>query len=169
MKAIVAVDRNWGIGNKGELLVSLPEDQKETFKRFTYGNTIIYGRKTLMTFPGEKLLPGRKNIIMSRNPSFVKKGALIVHSVEEVLEYVREYPEDEIFLIGGEEVYRTFLPFCSEVIVSRIDHSFEADAFFPNLESELCWKEVGRSDVIHSVKGYDFVVHQYRNLNIQYV
>ena len=64
MKAIVAVDRNWGIGNKGELLVSLPEDQKETFKRFTYGNTIIYGRKTLMTFPGEKLLPGRKNIIL---------------------------------------------------------------------------------------------------------
>jgi len=168
MKAIVAVDTEWGIGNQGELLVSLPEDQKDTFRRLTYGNTIIYGRKTMSTFPAQKLLPGRTNIILSRNPAFVKDGAIILHSDEEVLEYCRNHPEEEQFLIGGAEVFQGLLPYCSEAIVSRIDHAFHADAYFPNLEEDLGWKEVSRSEVIHSVKGFDFTVHQYRNLNMQF-
>ena len=167
MKAIVAVDNNWAIGYKGELLVSLPEDQKDTFRSLTLGNTIIYGRKTLETFPGQKLLPGRKNIILSRNPSFSKEGALVLHSKEEVMEYNREHELEEIYLIGGEQIYHTMLQLCSEAIVSRIHHSFMSDAFIANLDDEPGWKEMSRSDVIHSVKGYDFTVHHYRNLNIE--
>ena len=168
MKAIVAADNNWAIGYKGKLLVSLPEDQKETFRRLTIGNTIIYGRKTLLTFPGQSILPGRKNIILSRSPVFQKEGALVLHSKDEVLSYTREHEEEFVFLTGGAEVYHTLLQYCSEAIVSRIAHSFEADAFFTNLDEELGWKEVSRSDTIHSVKGFDFTVHQYRNLNIKY-
>lgn len=168
MKAIVAVDNNWAIGYKGELLISLPEDQKDTFRRLTLGNTIIYGRKTLKTFPGQNLLPGRKNIILSRNSSFSKEGALILHSKEEVMTYNREHEMDEIFLVGGTQIYHTMLQLCSVAIVSRIHHLFMADAFIANLDDEPGWKEMSRSDVIHSVKGYDFTVHQYRNLNIEY-
>lgn len=166
MKAIVAVDSNWAIGCHGELLVSLPEDQKDTFRRLTLGNTIIYGRKTLCTFPGEKLLPGRTNIILSRNPAFEKEGAIILHSNEEVLAYCRAHEDDEIFLIGGEQVYNSLLPNCSDAIVSRIAYSFSADAFFPNLDTKPGWKEVSRSEVIHSVRGYDFEVYFYHNNNI---
>lgn len=168
MKVIAAVDKNWAIGYKGELLVSLPEDQKDTFRMLTLGNTIIYGRKTLDTFPGQKLLPGRTNIIMSRSHSFKKEGALILHSKEEVLAYNREHENEEIYIIGGAEIYRTFLQYCSEAIISRIDHSFKADVYLDNLDNELSWKEVSRSDVIHSIKGYDFTVHHYRNLNMEY-
>ena len=168
MKAIVAVDNNWAIGYKGDLLISLPEDQKDTFRSLTLGNTIIYGRKTLETFPGHKLLPGRKNIILSRNPSFSKEGALVLHSKEEVMTYNREHEVEDVFLIGGAEVYHTMLQLCSEAIVSRIHHSFMADSFIANLHDEPGWKEMSRSDVIHSIKGYDFTVHHYRNLNIEY-
>jgi len=168
MKVIAAVDNNWAIGYKGDLLVSLPEDQKDTFRRLTLGNTIIYGRKTLDTFPGQMLLPGRINIIMSRNHSFKKEGALVLHSKEEVLAYNHEHENEEIFIIGGAEIYHTFLQYCSEAIVSRIDHSFKADVYLDNLDNEISWKEVSRSDVIHSIKGYDFTVHQYRNLNMEY-
>jgi len=168
MKVIAAVDKNWAIGYKGELLVSLPEDQKDTFRLLTLGNTIIYGRKTLDTFPGQKLLPGRTNIIMSRSHSFKKEGALVLHSKEEVLTYNRQHENEEIYIIGGAEIYRTFLQYCSEAIVSRIDHSFKADVYLSNLDNELSWKEVSRSDVIHSIKGYDFTVHHYRNLNMEY-
>jgi len=164
MKAIAAVDNNWGIGYKGGLLVSLPEDQRDTFKKFTLGNTIVYGRKTLETFPGQRLLPGRTNIILSRNPDYRKEGAIVLHSVDDVLAYSREHREDEIFVIGGEEVYRSLLPFCAAAIISRIAFSFEADAFFPNLETDPDWKETDCSEVIHSIKGYDFTVHQYLNL-----
>jgi dihydrofolate reductase len=167
MIAIVAVDQSWGIGFEGELLVTLPEDQKDTFKRFTLGHTIIYGRKTLCTFPGERLLPGRTNIILSRNPHFAKEGAIVLHSHDEVLTYAAERPDEEIYLIGGAEVYAGLLPYCREAIVTRIHHAFSADAFFPNLDLDPSWIEVSCSDVVHSVKGYDFTVCRYLHLENQ--
>jgi len=168
MKAIAAVDNNWGIGYLGELLVSLPEDQRDTFRALTLGNTIVYGRKTLDTFPGRKLLPGRTNIILSRNPLFKMEGALVFHSKQAFLDYSHGHEKDEIFLIGGAEMYRLFLNYCSEAVISRIDAVFRADVHFPNLDNEIGWKEISRSDIIHSAKGYDFTVHHYRNLNIEY-
>ena len=164
MIAMVAVDQAWGIGYQGELLVALPEDQKDTFKRFTYGHTIVYGRKTLCTFPGEKLLPGRTNIILSRDPNFTKEGATVLHSFEDVLAYDAEHLGEEIYLIGGAEVYAGLLPYCREAIVTRIHHTFSADAFFPNLDLDPSWIEDSRSDVVHSVRGYDFSVCRYLHL-----
>jgi len=167
MKAIVAVDNHWGIGYQGDLLVSLPEDQKDTFKRLTLGKTVIYGRKTLYTFPGQRLLPDRTNIILSRNPFFIREGAIILHSVEDLIAYCRDHEEQELFLIGGAEIFRCLLSYCAEAIVSRIDYSFSADVFFPNLDEDPDWIEASCSDVIHSVKGFDFTVHTYRNQNVQ--
>ena len=81
MKAIAAVDQNWAIGNNNQLLVHIPDDMKN-FRRLTQGKTVIYGRKTLETFPHAKPLPKRDNIILSRNPDYFVENARVVHSVE---------------------------------------------------------------------------------------
>lgn len=159
--AIVAVDENWGIGNKGELLISLPEDQKQNFKVKTLGHPVIYGRKTLDTFPGGRLLPGRPNFILSRNPELSVEGATVFHSVEEAVEYMRKDPDETYFIIGGEQIYKQFLPFCDKCIVSKIHKSFPADAFFPDLDKQKDWKLLSREASIHSIKGVSFSIWTY--------
>jgi dihydrofolate reductase len=164
LKAIVAVDSCWAIGNKGELLVSLPEDQKGVFRRYTYGNTVIYGRKTLDTFPGRKLLGGRRNIILSRNMDLEADGALILHSIDELREYTRRHAEEQMYVIGGAQIYFSLLHYCDEVIVTKIDAVFEADAFFPDLDSNPDWKLIDITDWAVSVKGYRYCVARYRRV-----
>ena len=159
--AIVAVDENWGIGNKGELLISLPEDQKQNFKVKTLGHPVIYGRKTLDTFPGGRLLPGRPNFILSRNPELSVDGATVFHSVEEAVDYMRKDPDETFCSIGGEQIYKQFLPFCDKCIVSKIHKSFPADAFFPDLDKQKDWKLLSREASIHSVKGVSFSIWTY--------
>ena len=99
MKAIAAVDKNWAIGNKGALLVSIPADHK-FFKNETIGRTVILGRKTLETFPGAKPLPGRRNIILSRNPDYKVQGADIAHSKEELFKMLEGTDTDDVYVIG---------------------------------------------------------------------
>ena len=142
MKAIAAADQHWALGNKGELLVHIAEDLKY-FQRQTTGKVVICGRKTLATFPGGKPLKNRANIILSRNPSFQAEGALIAHSTEELFAILKqefaEVPEDDIFVIGGEQIYRTLLPWCSSALITRIEKTFAADAFFPDLDQDPNW------------------------------
>jgi len=162
--AIVAVDENWGIGYQGSLLISLPEDQKQNFKVKTLGHPVIYGRKTLETFPGGRLLPGRENIILSRNPSFSVDGATVLHSVDEVVEYTKKSPDEIYFIIGGAQVYEQFLPYCDRCIVTKIKKSFPSDAFFPNLDTDPKWKLLSREAMVHSVKGVSFEIWTYTRL-----
>lgn len=164
MIAIVAVDKNWGIGYKGQLLVRIPEDLKDNFKAKTLGNTVVYGRKTILTFPGERLLPNRKNIIMSRNPDYQKEGACILHSMEDVLTYKKDHEHEKIFVCGGEEIYRLMLPFCREAIVTRIWKSFTADVHFPDLEKNSDWQITDQTPVINSKVGLSFSVCLYTRL-----
>lgn len=145
MKAIVAVDKNWAIGNKGQLLVSIPADHK-MFRNETLGKVVIYGRKTLETFPMQKPLEGRENIILSANPSFAVKGALVVHSIEELFEKLRDYPTDDVYVIGGDSVYRQLVPFCDMIHVTKVDYEYEADAYFPNLDLDPDWVMTGESE-----------------------
>ena len=164
MIAIAAVDENWAIGNKGDLLISLPEDQKGVFRKYTAGNTVVFGRKTLKTFKDEKLLPKRVNIILTRNPEFTKEGAVILHSTEELDEYKSEHPEEKIFIIGGAEIYKTMLPICDEAIITYINAEFEADAYFPNLDEDDEWELVEVEPEIMSEKGVSFNVRHYRRI-----
>ncbi len=161
MIAIVAVDKNWGIGYKGDLLISLPEDQRGVFRKYTAGCTVIYGRKTLMTFKEQKLLPKRVNIIMSRNPFFEKEGAIILHSVDDVKEYVESHKDETVFVIGGEEMYKTLLPLCDKAIVTFINEEFTADAYFPNLDKDEEWQLDEVEDEVMSEKGVSFNVRHY--------
>ena len=164
MIAIVAVDENWGIGKDGKLLLHIPEDLRDNFKVKTLGHTVVYGRKTLTSFPKEKLLPKRENVILSRNPSFEKDGALILHAKEELLSYLSENPEKKIFLCGGAEIYRHFLSYCEEAYVTKIQRAFSADAFFPNLDTKKNWELVEESEVTHSVSGVDFTICHYKKI-----
>ena len=164
MIAIAAVDRNWAIGNKGELLISLPEDQKGVFRKYTSGNTVAFGRKTLMTFKDERLLPKRVNIILTRNRNFEKEGAVILHDEDQLLEYSRLHPDEKIFLIGGAEVYRTMLHLCDEAIITYINAEFEADAYFPDLDELEDWEMVEEEPEVMSEKGVSFNVRHYRRV-----
>jgi len=162
MIAIAAVDKNWGIGYKGELLISLPEDQKGVFRKYTSGHTVVYGRKTLQTFPGERLLPKRTNIILTRNHNFEKEGAVILHSTEELVRYIRHHKKEEIYLIGGAEMYNSFIEICDRAIITAIKAEFTADAFFPNLDESPDWELEEEEPEIMSEKGVAFTVRHYK-------
>lgn len=145
MNMIVAVDENWAIGNKGKLLVSIPNDQKH-FREETTGKVVVLGRKTLATFPQGLPLQYRTNIILSANPKFRVKGATVVNSVDALLEELKKYPDEDIYIIGGESIYKQLLPFCDVAHVTKIEHSYEADTYFPNLDKDPEWEIVADSD-----------------------
>ena len=146
MQAIVAVDSNWAIGNKGQLLVSIPADQKDNFRKRTLGKTIIYGRKTLETFPQKIVLPQRRNIILSTKADYEVRNAEVAHSKEEALELVKDLDPDDVFIIGGATVYKDFLDVCDTAIVTFIDKEYEADAYFPNLDKDPDWELADESE-----------------------
>lgn len=145
MNIIVAVDNNWAIGNKNRLLVSIPNDMKH-FREETTGKVVVLGRKTLETFPQGQPLKNRTNIILSRDKGYRVKDAVTVNSVEELLEKLKQYPSEDIYIIGGESIYRQLLPYCDTAHVTKIDHEYEADTYFPNLDEDPQWEITADSD-----------------------
>ena len=133
MNAIVVVDQNWAIGRDGDLLVHLPGDLKY-YKEKTVGNVTVVGRKTLESFPGGKPLPNRTNIVITRNPDYEAESCILCRSKEEVLEKIKEYDTEKVFIAGGAEVYKQFMDEVDEFYVTKIYESFEADRYFPNLD-----------------------------------
>ena len=145
MNLIVAVDKNWAIGNKGNLLVSIPADQK-LFREETTGKVVVMGRKTLDSLPGGMALKNRTNVVITRNEKFERKGVTVLHSIEETLEFLKQFPSEDVFIIGGEEIYRQFLPYCDVAHVTWIDYAYQADTHFPNLDKDPEWHVTDESD-----------------------
>ena len=145
MNLIVAVDKNWAIGCGNKLLVSIPQDMK-FFRETTMGKVVVMGRKTLESFPGGQPLKKRTNIVITRDKNYSVKDAIVVHSVEEALEELKKYDEEDIYVIGGESIYRQMLPYCKVAHVTKIDHAYEADTYFPNLDEMDEWEITGVSD-----------------------
>ena len=145
MNLIVAVDKNWAIGKDNKLLVSIPQDMK-FFRETTTGKVVVMGRKTLETFPGGQPLKKRTNIVITRDKNYQVKDAIVVYSIDEVLEELKNYDEEEIYVIGGESIYRALLPYCKVAHVTKIDHAYEADTYFPNLDEMEEWKVTGVSE-----------------------
>ncbi len=145
MNAIVAVDSNWAIGNKGQLLIRIPADQKR-FREITTGGVVVLGRKTMDTFPGKRPLPNRTNIILSTNEDYKVDDAIVVHSIEQLIEELKSYPDESIYIIGGDSVYKQMLPYCNKVYVTKIDREYEADTYFPNLNKDSDWHIVNTSE-----------------------
>lgn len=138
MKAILSADKNWGIGYQNRLLTRIPSDMK-FFRETTTGRVVVMGRKTLESFPNGLPLKNRTNIVLTGNKDYDVKDAVIVHSKEELLEELKKYSPDDIYVIGGESIYRMMLPYCDTVYVTKIDHAFQADTFFPNLDEMDEW------------------------------
>ena len=145
MQLFVAVDQNWAIGNGNKLLVRIPEDQKY-FRQMTMGHVVVLGRKTLAEFPGGLPLKGRTNIILSTDENYTVKGAVVVHSKEELFQELTKYQSDEIFIIGGESVYNMLYEYCDTAHVTKINYSYQADRHFPNLDREQNWVVTGDSE-----------------------
>ena len=145
MNLIVAVDKNWAIGLGNKLLVSIPQDMK-FFRETTKGKVVVMGRKTLESFPGQQPLKNRVNVVLTQNPDYKVKDTVVVHSVEEALEAVKEYDKEDIFVIGGETIYRALLPYCDKAYITKIDHAYVADTYFPNLDEDKEWRMTKISD-----------------------
>lgn len=145
MNIIVAVDENWAIGNQNDLLIRIPNDHKH-FREETTGKVVVLGRKTLETFPQGLPLKNRTNIILSTNPNYQVKDALVMHSVDELLEELKKYPSEDVYIIGGSSLYQQMLPYCDTAHVTRIDHAYTADSYFPNLEADSDWVKTAISD-----------------------
>lgn len=137
MKAIAAVDREWGIGLSNKLLAHIPDDQK-FFKEKTMGHIVIMGRKTFESLPGKRPLDGRENIVLTRNKDFRAKGVTTASSISELLSMLGDR-QSEAYVIGGGSIYEKLLGFCDTAYITRIDKTYEADTWFPDLDQDANW------------------------------
>lgn len=139
MNLIAAVDKNWAIGCKNKLLVSIPADMK-FFRETTIGKVVVMGRKNLESFPNGMPLKKRTNIVLTHDKTYKVPDAILVHSMEELHEELKKYPSEDIYVIGGETIYKQLLDECDVAHITKIDYEFEADAYFPNLDELPDWK-----------------------------
>ena len=145
MNIIVAADQNWAIGKDNKLLISIPADMK-FFRTTTTGKVVVMGRKTLESFPGGQPLKKRTNIVLTRDKNYKVKDAIVVHSIEEVLEELKKYDSEDVYVIGGDSIYSEMLPYCDTAHVTKIDFAYEADSWFPNLDEDPEWKIAEESE-----------------------
>ena len=143
MKAIVAVDFNWAIAKNGKLLFKIKEDMRR-FQCITMNRVVVMGRKTLESLPNQKPLPSRTNIVLSRDKDYSVRGATVVHSLDELREELKQYDSEDVYVIGGEDLYAQLLDECTDVLVTFVHKEYDGDQFFPNLfEREDEWEEYG--------------------------
>ena len=136
MDLIVAVYEDWGIGCCGTQPVALSVDRR-FFRETTRGATVIAGRKTVADFPGGKPLPGRKNILLSRQ-EIEMPGFTVCHSPEEAVTATKE--DARVFVIGGGSVYRQMLPLCEKAYVTKVYACPQSDTYFPDLDADPQWR-----------------------------
>ncbi len=170
MDLIVAVDKKWGIGKNNDLLAHLPGDLKY-YKEKTRGKCVIFGRRTLESLPGSKPLPDRNHIVLSNDPNFEiplrdnmkecgEYKCILCHTKEEVLEAAKSF--DEVFICGGASLYELFLDYVDAIYVTWIDHSFDADRFFPDLDKlgyTVTWESEPQEEA-----GYRYTFRKYEKL-----
>ena len=136
MDLIVAVYDDWGIGCEGDQPIALSADRK-FFRRTTAGSTVIVGRKTVGSFPGQQPLPKRRNILLSRQ-QIEMPGFETAHSPEEAVEMCKH--DERVFVIGGGTVYRQMLPQCRRAYITKVHTTAPCDTWFPNLDESPEWK-----------------------------
>jgi len=159
VNAIVAVNADWGIGLGGQQTIAIPDDRRR-FKSLTGGGVVIAGRKTFESLNG--VLPNRMNIVLTRDRDFSAAGALILHSINDVLTEIAGFDTDKVFVIGGESIYRQFLPMCRYAYITRIEASPPSDTFFPNPDALSSWTVESCSET-YNFSGVLYSFYLYRN------
>ena len=148
MKIIVCIAQNYAIGSNNDLLFSLPPDMK-FFRETTLGKVIVMGRSTLDSFPGGKALKNRVNIVLTRDKNFSRENTIALHSVDEVLDYVKQFDSDDVYIIGGAQVYEAFEPYCDGALVTKVRKSPDADKFFFNIDDSPFWQKDYESELMN--------------------
>lgn len=165
MNAIVVTDKNWAIGRDGGLLFSLPTDMKR-FRTLTMGGTVILGRRTLVSFPGGKPLPGRRNIVISHDGGLLIDHAEIAATPEEAASMTAGDDPDRIWVIGGGSIYAALLARCKRVYLTLVDAAVEEpDTYFPNLDKLPGWEMVSSGEPMEE-NGLTFRFIDYINSRI---
>ncbi|UWG97869.1 dihydrofolate reductase [Dehalobacter sp. DCM] len=159
MKAIVSVDRNWGIGYQGDLLMKIPDDMK-FFKQMTVGKVVVMGRGTYESLPGKEPLKDRINIVISSNSQFQDDRVIICRSLDDLLLELKKYPSDDICIIGGESLFKLMMPYLDELYVTKIGAAFPADTFFTDVDQNEDWK-IASVGEMKNYNGIDYQVVKY--------
>ena len=158
LSIIAAVARNGVIGKDNQLLWHLPEDMRH-FRETTRGKPVIMGRKTWESLPDAfRPLPGRNNIVVSRNPAYQPAGASLASTLNDAI--LKAGDAEEVFVIGGAELYRQAMPIADRLYLTEIDQEFEGDVSFPHIQ-ESNWEEASR-EVQHSTSGIRYSFVRYR-------
>ena len=162
MKAILHADREWGIGKNNGLMFRIPADM-QFFKNTTVGNVVVMGSNTLKSFPGGKPLKDRLNIVLYPDGED-REDCLIVRSLDELFTEIKKHDPEKVFVVGGQMMYKTLLPYCTEVLVTKVDAVGGADAFFENLDENKNFAQVSES-APEVTNGYTIKFTVYKNLN----
>lgn len=164
MNLIVAVDEKWGIGRDGDLLTNIPGDLAY-FKGKTTGKVVVMGRKTLESMPGGRGLPKRTNYVLSRNQNFTAERCEVIHTADELSRVLAQYDSEDVFIIGGDSIYKKFYKDCAKCFVTKMYADLNADRFMVNLDENKDFKVISKSEMQeeNGIK-YQFLV--YENLSI---
>ncbi len=163
MNIIAAADLNWGIGKNNDLLDNIPEDMK-FFREKTLNKAVIMGKNTLLSFPNKKPLPKRLNIVLTRDKSFNCEGAVVCHSIEDAIKCAKEsYKDEDIFFIGGENVYSQAEKFCDTAYITKIDNTYDADRFILNFDEKDTWK-IASEEMLKTEKGIYITFITYKKI-----
>ena len=164
MNIIAAVDSSWGIGKNNQLLFNVSQDKKY-FREMTTGKTIIMGRKTFESLPCGPL-PGRDNIVLSHSSNFDNSSEITVcHSFEEIKNIIKYIDPDDIFVIGGEEIYKLFISLCDTAYITKISSFFPADKHMINLDENNEWKRISCSECYYfNNTAFRFAVYKRNNI-----
>ena len=161
IKAIVCVDKNWGIGKDNDLLFSLPSDMK-FFRQTTLQKTVVMGGNTLRSFPGGNPLKNRTNIVISRTQ--VRDDCIIAPTMEDFLKEIKSRVDEDVYVVGGAQIYREMLPYCEEILVTKVDADGGATAFFPDLDEHPDFSCVDEGER-REENGLSFRFTRYKNVN----
>ncbi len=166
MNLIVAVDEKWGIGKNNDLLFHVPEDMK-FFRKMTSGKTVICGKNTLLSFPGGNPLPNRKHYVLTHGTLPESDQLVAVSDLDSLFSMISHLPEDEIFVIGGENVYRQLLPYCKKAYVTKIFKTDpDATVFFPNLDRTDDFALTDAGEKLISQNGIEYAFKVYTNTKL---
>ena len=165
MNIIVAIDEHYAIGRNGDLLCHMRADLQH-FKALTTGHTVVMGSKTYLSLP-RRPLPGRRNIVLTRQDAALFEGAEVVRSIEEILilnhQNAPNHSDHEMFIIGGGEIYRQMMPYADRLYITRIHHTWDdADTFFPTIDESQWSVESEERHQADEQNPYDYTFQTYR-------
>ena len=165
MREIVVVDKKWGIGKNNDLLFSLPEDMA-FFRKETTGKVVVMGSNTLKSLPGGNPLKNRTNIVLWPGGE-KREDCVICDSLDEIFQTLKNYPSDDVYIMGGAMFYKTMLPYCDTAFITKVDADGEAQVFFENLDEHPDWYCDEEGEPVQSASGHTTRFCTYKNKNVK--